>query len=163
MTHPGNAAPWSPPQDPNTANLQFNPPPGWPIPPPDFQPPPGWAPDASWPPAPPGWRFWTLQRSAAQDVSPPPGLPPAAQGYSSPPPTWTHQSAAPGWTHAPVAAAKRQIPKWAKVAIFFAVVLILILARFVVYQILNGNVFLLVVVLAALATGAFVIWRRNNG
>lgn len=39
--------------------LQFNPPPGWPAPPPGFTPPPGWQPDPSWPPAPPGWRLWT--------------------------------------------------------------------------------------------------------
>jgi len=37
---------------------QFNPPPGWPEPPPDWEPPPGWKPSRSWPPAPPGWQFW---------------------------------------------------------------------------------------------------------
>jgi hypothetical protein len=37
---------------------RFNPPPGWPPPPPGFVPAPGWQPDPSWPPAPPGWQFW---------------------------------------------------------------------------------------------------------
>jgi hypothetical protein len=40
------------------ANFVFNPPPGWPTPPPEWRPVPGWKPDPSWPPAPDGWTFW---------------------------------------------------------------------------------------------------------
>jgi hypothetical protein len=38
--------------------LRYNPPPGWPPPPPGFTPKPGWQPDPSWPPPPPGWQLW---------------------------------------------------------------------------------------------------------
>lgn len=38
--------------------LLFNPPPGWPKPPPEWVPPRGWTPDPSWPAAPPGWKLW---------------------------------------------------------------------------------------------------------
>jgi len=38
--------------------FQFNPPPGWPAPPPGFVPPPGWRGDPSWPPPPAGWVYW---------------------------------------------------------------------------------------------------------
>lgn len=37
---------------------RFNPPPGWPAPPPGWIPPPGWAPPPYLPPAPPGWQWW---------------------------------------------------------------------------------------------------------
>lgn len=36
----------------------FNPPPGWPRPPPDWMPPKGWKPDPMWPVPPPGWQLW---------------------------------------------------------------------------------------------------------
>jgi len=45
---------------------RFNPPPGWPEPPPDWTPPPGWRPNAAWPPAPPGWQFWV--RTGRRDL-----------------------------------------------------------------------------------------------
>lgn len=37
----------------------FNPPPGWPKPPPmGWTPPNGWKPDPAWPAPPPGWQLW---------------------------------------------------------------------------------------------------------
>lgn len=38
--------------------MRFNPPPGWPRPPPDWVPPNGWTPDPRWPAPPPGWQLW---------------------------------------------------------------------------------------------------------
>lgn len=38
--------------------MRFNPPLGWPVPPPGWQPDAAWRPDPMWPPAPPGWQFW---------------------------------------------------------------------------------------------------------
>lgn len=38
---------------------RFNPPPGWPAPPPDWRPDAGWQPDAAWPTPPRGWTWWT--------------------------------------------------------------------------------------------------------
>lgn len=38
--------------------VRFNPPPGWPKPPPDWVPPKGWKPDPLWPAPPPGWQLW---------------------------------------------------------------------------------------------------------
>ena len=38
---------------------RFNPPPGWPAPPPEWTPPEGWEPDPTWPPAPDDWEWWT--------------------------------------------------------------------------------------------------------
>lgn len=40
------------------SELIFNPPPGWPVPPPGWKPPAGWTADPSWPPAPDGWKLW---------------------------------------------------------------------------------------------------------
>ncbi len=40
------------------AEFEFNPPPGWPKPPPGWVPPPDWTPDPSWPPAPSDWDWW---------------------------------------------------------------------------------------------------------
>ncbi|MBO3750931.1 hypothetical protein J5X84_33075 [Streptosporangiaceae bacterium NEAU-GS5] len=37
---------------------RFNPPPGWPAPPPRWSPPEGWEPDTSWPAPPDGWELW---------------------------------------------------------------------------------------------------------
>ena len=47
------------------AGWVFNPPPGWPAPPPGWQPPEGWQPDPSWPPAPSGWEFWQPESQGA--------------------------------------------------------------------------------------------------
>lgn len=56
----------------------FNPPTGWPTPPPGWKPPDGWQPDPSWPPAPAGWSFWTPVPGAAPPPPPdPPVTPPA--------------------------------------------------------------------------------------
>ena len=60
--------------------MRFNPPPGWPKPPPNWLPPAGWKPDPSWPPPPDGWHLW---------------LPDEAAGASSPAPT-TVTGEAPG-------------------------------------------------------------------
>src|SRR5215472_2037103 len=38
--------------------MRFNPPPGWPPPPPGFVPGPAWRPDPRWPLPPPGWQLW---------------------------------------------------------------------------------------------------------
>lgn len=48
-----------------TDQLQFNPPPGWPKPPPTWRPPAGWSPDPSWPPPPAGWRLWVPANGVA--------------------------------------------------------------------------------------------------
>ncbi len=50
-------------------SLRFNPPPGWPTPPPAWQPPAGWRPDPSWDPLPPGWVLWI--DDPAEDTTPP--------------------------------------------------------------------------------------------
>jgi hypothetical protein len=62
--------------------LRFNPPPGWPPPPPGFVPPPGWQPDPSWPPPPPGWQLWVPDETepAPAPMPPVPGPMPAADG-----------------------------------------------------------------------------------
>ena len=44
--------------DAKGAGWAFNPPPGWPVPPPGWQPREGWKPDPAWPPAPADWEFW---------------------------------------------------------------------------------------------------------
>lgn len=58
-------------------NKVFNPPPGWPKPPPNWSPPAGWSPEPDWPDPPEGWALWLItdandQASAADvaDVSP---------------------------------------------------------------------------------------------
>jgi hypothetical protein len=79
--------------------LRFNPPPGWPPPPPGFVPPPGWRPDPSWPPPPPGWRLWVPDDPVASPggwpgIGPPPASPPPAD----PVPTGPMPTAAmPAW------------------------------------------------------------------
>ncbi len=40
------------------SGLIFNPPPGWPKPPPAWKPPKGWTPDPTWPDPPDGWQLW---------------------------------------------------------------------------------------------------------
>lgn len=49
--------------------LVFNPPPGWPKPPPDWTPPKGWTPDPAWPAAPEGWQLW-LDSDAQPNAEP---------------------------------------------------------------------------------------------
>lgn len=48
------------------SDLLFNPPPGWPKPPPNWKPPKGWSPDPSWPPPPEGWVLWIQQEGTQQ-------------------------------------------------------------------------------------------------
>jgi Domain of unknown function (DUF4041)/T5orf172 domain len=45
--------------------MRFNPPPGWPTPPPRWTPPAGWTPNPSWPPPPPDWPLWIQDDPAA--------------------------------------------------------------------------------------------------
>ena len=52
-----------------TNNRKFNPPPGWPKPPPDWQPPAGWSPDPNWPKMPEGWQLW-IEKSAPTPQKP---------------------------------------------------------------------------------------------
>lgn len=46
----------------------FNPAPGWPVPPPGWEPPPGWKPDPSWPDPPAGWPLW-IEEPASQEAT----------------------------------------------------------------------------------------------
>jgi len=55
------------------SGLTFNPPPGWPKPPPNWKPPRGWAPDPSWPDPPPGWELWIEGGESAGDDPVEPG------------------------------------------------------------------------------------------
>ncbi len=66
--------------------LRFNPPPGWPAPPPGFVPDPGWQPDPTWPPAPPGWQLWVPDDAPGDPASAGYGLPGplAAAGVAGP-------------------------------------------------------------------------------
>jgi hypothetical protein len=48
--------------------MGYNPPPGWPIPPPGWSPYEGWQPDPSWGPAPPGWNLWIADDSEEGDA-----------------------------------------------------------------------------------------------
>jgi hypothetical protein len=79
--------------------LRYNPPPGWPPPPPGFSPRPGWQPDPSWPPPPPGWQLWvddderaardwnaTVMAPSPGAIPPPPGAIPPPPGAIPPPP-----------------------------------------------------------------------------
>jgi hypothetical protein len=52
----------------STDQKKFNPPPGWPKPPPDWQPPAGWSPDPSWPALPDSWELWIMMTSDAAEV-----------------------------------------------------------------------------------------------
>jgi hypothetical protein len=85
--------------------LRYNPPPGWPPPPPGFTPKPGWEPDPSWPPPPPGWQLWV------DDDEPPAqgwaGQAEATQAWTGPPPPppgpapGAPSGPAPGWAAEP--------------------------------------------------------------
>lgn len=72
-----------------TAELTFNPPPGWPPAPPGWTPPKGWTPDPSWPEPPPGWQLWIPagDEHAPDRIAPPseplPGTPHAEAGPDS--------------------------------------------------------------------------------
>lgn len=61
------------------SHMRFNPPPGWPVPPPGWTPPPGWVPDPSLPPAPAGWQWWVPSGPV-----PGPAMAPAAAGLPVP-------------------------------------------------------------------------------
>jgi hypothetical protein len=65
------------------ADLLFNPPPGWPKPPPNWKPPKGWRPDPSWPPPPEGWALW-LPRDGIAVVEPEPPAPPQSPVLEGP-------------------------------------------------------------------------------
>lgn len=58
--------------------LVFNPPSGWPKPPPGWIPPKGWTPDPAWPAPPPGWQLWISDDGPADAVTAP------AESASSP-------------------------------------------------------------------------------
>lgn len=47
----------------NIIKKVFNPPPGWPKPPPNWTPPLGWCPEPDWPDPPVGWELWLAQSS----------------------------------------------------------------------------------------------------
>lgn len=53
----------------------FNPPPGWPKPPPSWRPPAGWTPDPAWPAPPEGWLLWLPAETGEDDLT---QTPPAA-------------------------------------------------------------------------------------
>lgn len=53
-------------------NLIFNPPPGWPKPPPSWRPPPNWSPDPSWPEIPEGWNLWVKSDGFENNSAAPP-------------------------------------------------------------------------------------------
>jgi hypothetical protein len=82
--------------------LRYNPPPGWPPPPPGFSPRPGWQPDPSWGPPPPGWQLWLNDdEPPAQDW---PRQPPPAQDWAGQPPPaqdWAGQGPPSGWAAEP--------------------------------------------------------------
>ncbi|HEY3976603.1 MAG TPA: septum formation family protein [Streptosporangiaceae bacterium] len=82
--------------------LRYNPPPGWPPPPPGFSPRPGWQPDPSWGPPPPGWQLWLNDdEPPAQDW---PRQPPPAQdwaGQGPPAQDWAGQGPPSGWAAEP--------------------------------------------------------------
>jgi hypothetical protein len=78
--------------------LRFNPPPGWPPPPPGFAPDDGWRPDPSWPPAPPGWQLWV---SDEPERDPAVGLTPGYIGYWTAPAPPGYAQTPPGYAQAP--------------------------------------------------------------
>jgi len=74
--------------------MRFNPPPGWPKPPPNWVPPAGWKPDPSWPSPPDGWRLWLPDETAGTPSPAPatvtgeaPGPAPAADASAPAPGT----------------------------------------------------------------------------
>jgi hypothetical protein len=54
-----------------SAELELNPPPGWPPAPPGWTPPKGWRPDPSWPEPPAGWLLWLPVSGAAESADAP--------------------------------------------------------------------------------------------
>jgi Septum formation len=83
---------------------RYNPPPGWPPPPPGFTPKPGWQPDPSWPPPPPGWQLWVDDDEPASPDWAGAQAPPADQWAGQPampPPPGT--GTGPGWAAEPAA------------------------------------------------------------
>lgn len=59
----------------------FNPPPGWPKPPPNWRPPKGWTPDPTWPAPPDGWQLWVPRGDSDQGSS---ARPPSGSADSTP-------------------------------------------------------------------------------
>lgn len=53
----------------STIGKKFNPPPGWPKPPPHWQPPAGWSPDPNWPELPEGWQLWIDDVDATKETT----------------------------------------------------------------------------------------------
>lgn len=64
--------------------MRFNPPPGWPKPPPDWVPPKGWKPDPLWPPLPTGWQLWVSDSPPAHPPANPSGIKPDASASAAP-------------------------------------------------------------------------------
>jgi hypothetical protein len=91
--------------------MRYNPPPGWPPPPPGFTPKPGWQPDPSWGPPPPGWQLWVDDdEPAAQDwatqAAPAPPTAAWAGPQAMPPPPGGDQ----GWAAEPTSGGRRRAP-----------------------------------------------------
>jgi hypothetical protein len=55
----------------------FNPPPGWPKPPPNWTPPAGWSPEPDWPDPPEGWVLWLEETDDQDDAAEVADVPPA--------------------------------------------------------------------------------------
>lgn len=55
----------------------FNPPPGWPKPPPNWTPPAGWSPEPDWPDPPEGWVLWLTDTDKPDDAADVAEAPPA--------------------------------------------------------------------------------------
>ncbi len=99
---------------------RFNPPPGWPQPPPEWQPLPGWRPDPRWPAPPPDWQLWVDDpgdqpegsAEAPQPQPQPRPVRPARQGASPTAPVTR------SWPHAAFALVRRR-PGWTVVGVFF--------------------------------------------
>lgn len=54
----------------------FNPPPGWPKPPPNWTPPAGWSPEPDWPDPPEGWVLWLMEADDQRDAADVADVPP---------------------------------------------------------------------------------------
>lgn len=61
----------------NSTKKVFNPPPGWPKPPPNWTPPAGWSPEPDWPDPPEGWALWLTETDDQDDAAEVADIPPA--------------------------------------------------------------------------------------
>lgn len=61
----------------NPVKKVFNPPPGWPKPPPNWTPPAGWSPEPDWPDPPEGWMLWLTDANDQGGVADVADVPPA--------------------------------------------------------------------------------------